>query len=585
MVRVSFTEFEVSDGTTVRVPSAGVTLFVGPNNAGKSQSLRDLLGLAGTPQSFEGRAVTRVEMSKEGSVEEFLEWVVQNVPSVRNASGQEVRLVGEYGAIPIMQAGSGWGLQKLQHLGSLFMYHADATSRLEAGTSVANINFAAEIPNHPLQRAYIDADLEREIRKAGMAAFGERLTVDRFAGSVISLRVGPAPTYTHQDGVPSSEYMKALQELPKLEEQGDGMRSYLGLLLHILGGSHQITLVDEPEAFLHPPQARLLGKTLAQRSLKSQQLFMATHSVDVVQGTIESDSPVTIVRVTRDGSINRAAVLDPDEVRQLWSDPLLRYSNLLDGLFHDAVILCEGDADCRYYSSVLDSLYRAEAEGDRATCEAGAAESDDDKTRRRPQLLFSHCGGKARLASVTASLRAISIPVVIIADFDILNDSGTVERTVNALGGNFARIEANLTRMKAALDAKSRPLGKLILREALNKAFDEITGETVERKDAEKLRASIRIESGWDAVKQAGLSGVPQGEAHESCIALLEQLRAIGLMVVPVGELERFVPTIGGHGPKWVTEVHRQGLHDDPSNMPPREFLSEVVAATGFPRP
>lgn len=95
--------------------------------------------------------------------------------------------------------------------------------------------------------------------------------------------MGETPPFEHDSGVPAAGYLTALRALPLLEQQGDGMRSYMGLLLHILGGAHQITLIDEPEAFLHPPQARLLGRTLANRSVGRQQVFLATHSVDVVQ--------------------------------------------------------------------------------------------------------------------------------------------------------------------------------------------------------------------------------------------------------------------------------------------------------------
>lgn len=570
MIRVRVADFVVSDGTAVELPSAGVALFVGPNNAGKSQSLRDLLGLAATPQSYVGRAIINVSVQKEGSAEEFVEWVRKNIPAVRNAEGQEVRSVGEYGLRPLTGMERYWQTEKLQHIGSLFLYHADATSRLTAGNSVANINFSTESPTHPLQRAFVDGDLERQVREAGLAAFGETLSIDRYAGNAIPLRVGEAPPFVHDNGVPSPAYIKNLQQLSRLEDQGDGMRSYMGLLLHVLGGAHQITLVDEPEAFLHPPQARLLGQTLAQRTIGSQQLFMATHSVDVVQGVLESEAPVTIVRITRDGSVNRAAVLDPQQVKQLWSDPLLRYSNLLDGLFHDAVVLCEGDADCRYYSSVLDSVYGRMIE---------------QVPSRRPQLLFSHCGGKARLASVTTSLRAISIPVVIVADFDILNDEELLERTVVALGGGFEPMRANFARLHGALTAEVKPVSKVALREALIAALDDLPADMVGKKDADGLRSIIRLESGWDRVKRSGVAGLPQGQAHESGVELLAQLKAVGLVVVPVGELERFVPSVGGHGPKWVTEVHRRGLHDDPANVAPRSFVCDVVEATGGPRP
>lgn len=72
-------------------------------------------------------------------------------------------------------------------------------------------------------------------------------------------------------------------------------------------------------------------------------------------------------------------------MKKLWADPLLRYSNVLDGLFHDAVVLCEGDADCRYYSAVLDQL---------------PSTGEDQANTREPQYLFTHSGGKARMPSV-----------------------------------------------------------------------------------------------------------------------------------------------------------------------------------------
>jgi AAA domain, putative AbiEii toxin, Type IV TA system len=518
-VQVRFTSFEVSDGSTVNLPPAGVTLFVGPNNAGKSQALKDLMGLVGQPQSHIGRAIVKTGLDKLGSAEEFMEWVIEKIPVTRNPDGQTRRTLGEYGSTTDSTIVNVWGQPLLQHISSVFVYHADATSRLSAANSVMSINFAQDPVVHPLQRAYLEANLENELRLASTNAFGVGLAVDRYAGNVISLRVGTPPVFEHDNGVPSPSYVEALHELPLLEQQGDGMRSYLGLLLHILGGTHQITLVDELEAFLHPPQARLLGLTLAQRTLDSQQLFVATHSTDVVQGVLAADAPVTIVRLTREGDVNKAAVLDPEQVKQLWSDPLLRYSNLLDGLFHDAVILCEGDADCRYYNSVFDSIY--------STKDSGTS------PLRTPQLLFSHCGGKGRLASVAISLRAVSIPVVIVSDFDILNDSALLERTVKALGADFEPMRANLARVTAALEHDVKPVSKLGIREAVLRTIDSIDGETVGKKDAEELRAVIRVDSGWDKVKRSGVNAIPQGAVYESCVTLLAQLKDIGLLVVP----------------------------------------------------
>jgi hypothetical protein len=330
------------------------------------------------------------------------------------------------------------------------------------------------------------------------------------------------------------------------------VRSYVGLLLHILGGSQQVTLVDEPEAFLHPPQARRLGQVLAERTADSQQVFLATHSSDVVQGALDSRAGVTIIRITRTDGTNNASVLDSKAVQDLWSDPLLRYSNVLDGLFHDAVVLCESDSDCRFYAAVLDALF-----------ESGEGEPSIPSARR-PQVLFTHCGGKARLASVVRSLRAAGVPVVVVADFDVLKNTADIERILAALGADYSLVRDDLNVVASALNSEVRPISKLALRDELNRQLDEIASSTVSKSDMEAMRSVMRAESGWDKAKRAGIDAMPQGDPSARASALISALNAIGLLVVPVGELERFVPAVGGHGPSWVAEVLRRDLHKSP---------------------
>ena len=63
------------------------------------------------------------------------------------------------------------------------------------------------------------------------------------------------------------------------------MRSYASVILHLLAPiTPSILLLDEPEAFLHPPQARLLGEIIAAERPSRAQLVVATHSPDVLHG-------------------------------------------------------------------------------------------------------------------------------------------------------------------------------------------------------------------------------------------------------------------------------------------------------------
>jgi energy-coupling factor transporter ATP-binding protein EcfA2 len=547
-LKVRITQVTVSDGRDIPVPENGVVLLVGPNNAGKSQFLRDITGIAKDPSSYRSKVLTAAKLDKHFDGD-FSDWVSKNLPQVTRRGIPHVHVEG-WGDIQPSTVVSQWNTISpgLSSLTSIFVLHADGESRLTAGDPQSNIDFSTQVPTHPLQKAYIRPEIEDALSSQALAAFGTRVTVDRYAGARIALRIGTPPVLSTPNGAPTTEYLDQLKALPPLQEQGDGVRSYLGLLLHMLGSTQQIILVDEPEAFLHPPQARQLGSVLAERT-ETRQSFIATHSADVLQGVLQAETQTTIVRITRSGNVNHAAVLDHTAVDELWSDPLLRYSNLMDGLFHDAVVLCEGDADCRYYGAVLESLNAAE---------------DRPAEEKALQLLFTHCGGKARMASVIRALRSAGVPVVVVADFDVLKDKNDVEKIVSALDGDFSVFEGDLRIVDQSLLSDSRPLRKTALRDEMMTKIDAIPNELVSPSDVAALRPLLHADNGWDKAKRAGVHAITQGDASAAGNRLLEALAGLGVLVVPVGELERFVQDVPGHGPAWVTAVLENNLHKLP---------------------
>lgn len=546
MIRFRFLNLTTSDGTQVDLPQTGVVIFVGPNNAGKSQALRDLTGLARDSANYRGVVVKATQFEKVGTFDDAIAWANSNLP-MRSVEGVSKTAITGWGEVGPNDFANQWANSpNLNVLSDTMMLLADGRSRLTAGDAPSNIDFTKQFATHPIQRASRDPELEKTFNDLGRRAFGMSVTVDRYAGSVIPLRLGDRPKFEHDDGMPARAYLDALAQLPRLEEQGDGVKSFLGLMTQLIAGSHQVLLVDEPEAFLHPPQARLLGQLLAERSA-GQQVFIATHSTDVVQGALEAGGGVTIVRLRRSGAVNRASTLSDQSIKALWADPLLRYSEVLDGLFHDAVVVCESDSDCRYYSAVRDALPGTPAPGE-----------------RRLELLFTHCGGKQRLHIAIRALRGVDVPVLAIADFDVLRDAAELRRVVEAADGDWAQFEADQRQLDAALTSDRKPLEKI----ALSQAFSERLNECNDRlttKDAAELRRLLRIEDGWDRTKRSGTSGVPSGEPFAAAQRLVQALAGLGILVVPVGELERFVPEVGTHGPAWVNSVLAAGLHATPT--------------------
>lgn len=548
MVQVTLQSVQMSDGETVQIPDDGVVILVGPNNAGKSQFLRDIVGLLNNPESFNSKTLLSLEILTNNLVG-VEDWILRELPHVERNGTSLVQVEG-WGEVGPTDIANQWNhatsRNRLGPLTSLFTLHADGNSRLTSANPQPNINFASQLPNSPIQHAYAKPEIEEALSTQAEAAFGYKVSIERWAGAELFLRIGDPPVFQGSiHGAPSSEFLTARSQLPILHEQGDGIRSYIGLLLNLFAGRYQIYLVDEPEAFLHPPQARRLGRVLAEQT-EGKQAIIATHSSAILQGALEAEKPTTIVRVTRQGNVNHAAVIAHTALSDLWSDPLLRYSNLFDGLFHDAVVLCEADSDCRYYSAVLDQL-------------------GNTGSSRIPQIQFSHCGGKSRMPNVVSALHAAKVPVIVVTDIDFLREKPAVRKLVAEMGGDFDLVESRWNVLNAAVLATNKPLRSSDVRDKVDHYIDTEASSNLTPGDLKKLSLLLKHESGWQALKRSGSSAVPQGDATAAYYEINAYLETLGILVVPVGELERFEPDIPNHGPAWVTAVFERGRHKSPS--------------------
>jgi hypothetical protein len=547
---------QMSDDSWIDIPAQGVLVLVGPNNAGKSLTLRDIHARLRNNVSTHTTAIRQLELEREGDGEALMRWLDENYSTVVGPSKQVVYRSSDGDVLNSGLAQEYWSQPRgLDELTEFFVLFASASTRLQSVGPENLPDLRNEAPTHPLHRLFMDRDLERAVSAAFLEAFGEPLLLERVTNKV-RLLVGELP-----EGVDQWSTRDAFAEtlaMPPLEEQGDGMKSFMGLLLYLVVSAYLIVLVDEPEAFLHPPQARLLGEKLSKQSAASQ-VIVATHDSDVLRGMLNSpERSVSVVRLVRDGDVNQVSQLTASQVRTLWSDPLLRYSNILDALFHDLVVLCEGDADCSYYSAILDDLLNETA---RPT---------------KPQVLFTQCGGKSRMPTVIKALTAVNVPVNVVADFDVLREEDNLRRIVEALGGKWDELKTSWGVLKSQLDGLVSPVR---LDDAKRRLDELLKGESpfLQPEQARRARDVLRSQTGWDRTKSAGIAAVPAGDSSNHCKRLIEALETIGLFVVPVGEVEGFEREVGLHGPGWLAGVFERRLHENRTNRAPRDFLRRVV--------
>lgn len=556
--KVVVRSLNLNDGQTVPVPATGVVLVVGPNNSGKSQALRDI-SKAISSDSEAGIVVESADIDFSGTADELLATFEEDRAILRSPTAGDRVALGTRGAQPVSTTIEWWSSRASYIVGGYFTLFADTENRLEASKPTTGIDLYAEDPQHPLHHLYARRSVEERLNEISQEAFGQGVFLDTWGGGTSwSLRVGNIETPNNPR--PTQEFLDSIQQAPLLREQGDGVRSMIGLLLNLFTGHQSVSLIDEPEAFLHPPQARYLARILSEDAADSgYAAFMSTHSADIVHGTLEGRAPTTVIRLVREGDVNHASVLDNEAVRRLWGDPLLRYSNLLEGLFSDAAIVCESDADCKFWASIWDSLER------------------QDGQQRRPDLLFTSCGGKHRMHVAVEALRAARVPVVALGDFDVLNDWSVVSRLVRAAGGDPAELEQDWKVLNSALTSNSRTPSVAGMREAVDTAFSAVTEVTM--KALAPVREAMKIENGWDRVKNAGMAGVPKGDQYAAGERLVAALGSLRIHVAPVGEMEDFVPAVGGHGPGWVADVLEQHRHESSDTDGAREFFRKVVGS------
>lgn len=553
------TELQFSDGTRLECNRNDVFLVVGPNNGGKSATLRAISSKL-KRRAAPSPVVQEISFHKQGSAEEVIVWLENSTKIVRQTYWDKFVLFGNEisrGAVDYH-----WKNENGQEdLAGFFCTLLDAESRLKAANPPDSIALTTEGPKHPIHFLQWNDSIEQSISSYFERAFGLSIVVHRNAGRTVPIMVGEKPELRAGTDRQSIEYVVNLEKLPVIHTQGDGMRSFLGVLLYSTVAPGSMLLIDEPEAFLHPPQAKHLGNFLVNESDQNRQIFIATHSGDVLRGVLESDSArVRVLRIRRDGEANKVCQLQNGDLSRIWSDPLLRYSNILDGLFHERVVVCESDSDCRFYSAVADAIY-----------------DGGQGNEKKPDIMFTHCGGKDRVALALRSLRALGVPLSAVLDFDVLNAEKPLCEIVEAAGGEWKNLRADWLIVFKAIDSLRPQLGVGEVKRDIESALNSVKGHILTDLARKAIQEALRASSPWSTAKSVGIAFVPNGDANQAAVRLLTRLESLGIFVVPVGELEQFVKSIGRHGPSWVASALAKDFLNDPELNAAKDFVGRIV--------
>jgi hypothetical protein len=460
------------------LPMKGITVFVGPNNSGKSLVLREIESAFEVHPFPTGLHVLKsyeVEWPSEESVQATIERSRRFHRSILPDTQVIVGRLNPNGGRQTTTLNRGQLFDAIAnkqdknwfatHFLKWNVVRLDGRSRF----NLTNDQGAGDLlgpPENVLASLFQDDATRLKVRALIKDAFGLHFVVDPTNLGSMRIRLSEAMPLDDEQSLNAdarSFHGKAIH----IKDASDGVQAFTGIITAVCSGEFDTILVDEPEAFLHPPLARKLGKNLA--SLAEERggsLLASTHSPDFLMGCVQASPSVRVIRLEYREGKSRGRMIDPAVLDGFLKRPLMRSANVISALFHDGVVIAESDNDRAFYSEIYHRL----------------AEGKVDF----PSLLFINAQNKQTIKDIMGPLRQFGVPAAAVPDIDIVKDGGKIwtdwlraAQVPDALHGGYGQQRSAI---KEALDATGKDMktdgGIATLdkenKEAANHLFDNL---------------------------------------------------------------------------------------------------------------
>ncbi len=426
---------------------------------------------------------------------------------------------GWYDAYPTWEGSSSDRLNEfLLRIGRLLVTKLSIDRRVTGLGTVGVINFESAPPATELHSLRVDDTARQELAAETVNTFGKAVWPDHARGDSISLRVA--------DGdLPSSDDRLSFAKMSRyrtIEDEGDGLKSYVSICIALLLGLRPVCLIDEPEMCLHPPQAYNLGRFIGKHAAsKETATFVATHSAHILRGVLQSTRDVEIIRLSRTGDQFHAHRVSADELAQALVKPTLRAETILDGIFSEAIVIVEADGDRVVYHTTWETLAE----------------------ELRLDIHFAAVGGTGGVADACRLYRTLHIPVVVIADLDLIVDLSQLRRILEVIADpeEVSPLIKQAREVKEQIESLYPNIDPAVYRERLAE-IDALPAEWQAGDDRIIRRKLSSLSNDLDRMRRlkTGISSFP-ATVSAPLSALVDALRKVGLFLVPVGELEQWL--------------------------------------------
>lgn len=509
-----------------------LTVAIGPNNGGKSEFLNDVVSALARPDARR-KSVESVELEfpmgprkvidalTAGAETDPSGHLILDGPDPDFSQPRQMRYqpsqLGIDGADRTEDVLR--GIVKT-HLGRRLVSYLTTEQRLLLVKRQINRAQNVEGPLSPLEAAYeAPTEVMKRVYEPVFSAFGHHLVLDKSRFATLEFRLGDTAPIPEDP----AECIRHLVKFPRLDEQGDGIRSFTGMLVAAAAALRSVVAIDEPEAFLHPPQAFLVGKALA--ALRSRtQLFIATHSAEVLRGILTETQDVNVIRFSqREGSFCTTS-LDIDGLKSITGDPVLKSARVLDGLFYNGVVVTESDGDVALYRAVLDDMDKALS------------------------VTFINSYSKHSSTQVAKPFHAMDVPCALIVDFDGLRVRHEFRDLYEGAGGTWSDIAVAYDSLLRDIEGGDTAADRLQnATSLLTQVVADLSSEGDAQKQLTWLRKRINdvreSASEWAETKKRGRDAL-SATGRTSFGLIDRRCRRLGLFIVPCGEREAWLEPV-----------------------------------------
>lgn len=509
----------------LKITPGRVTIFVGPNNGGKSSTLRNIADEFIPNISLGHEVISEIEINNIDLEYAKLRISRFHDPEDKSPFGVKTHIRRNMGRSEVNEEFLINQLLYLynmnnrdphldrnylrMHFLSTFCLNLSGENRL----GLANISQSQKL-SEPAQTTiaalFLNDELRHSLSQIVYDSFRMHLVIDATGMGSFSYALSEVKPDTNLERAFSDEAIAFFKSTHPLSTSSDGTKAFIGVLSEVIAGDTEVMVIDEPEAFLHPGLAYTLGRQIGLKIGEDKQLFAATHSPHFLMGCLSSGVPIDVVRLTHRANNGTAQLLPSSRLSQMMNDPLLRSVGVVSALFYEAAVVVEADSDRAFYEEVNNRLNLY-----------------SPPCVRHATFLNAH--NKQTAAEIVKELRQVGVPAALIVDIDWVKEDGQVcAKYFNAAG---------------------IPEG---LRQGLRHTRQCVRDYL--------SRASINY-------KRDGGIELLSGEQLATAVSFFTQMEEYGLFTVRTGELESWLPSLNCRRSKsvWLEDIFT-ALGSDPSS-------------------